>query len=180
MSSHTSKDRGDRFVRLLAAHEHRLGSFVLGLVPNWVDAEDIVQETKIRLWEQFDNYDEQKDFGTWARVIAHYQILAFRKRSAESRIQFSQNLVESLSKELAETDAESDARVVFLDMCVKKLTEWQRNLLRRCYAENRDSLQTVASQLGRTPGAVRQALLRIRRKLYGCIEQAQQREGKSS
>lgn len=175
MSKDAIKDRCDIFVQLLAAHERRLGSFVLALVPNWSDAEDIIQETKLRLWEQFETYDSKKDFGTWACAIARYQVLTFRTRSARSRVLFSQELVDRLSQEFTQTDAEPDVRLVFLEECVKKLSQWQRNLLLRCCAADYSS-QKVATQLGRKAEAIRQALLRIRRKLYRCIEEAQQKE----
>jgi RNA polymerase sigma-70 factor, ECF subfamily len=166
-------DRTATFVKLLARHDSCLVSFVLTMVPNWSDAEDIIQETKVRLWEQFGSYDPSKDFGTWACVIARYQILAFRARSARSRIVFSQELVDRLSDELARTETQSDARLAFLERCVEKLGDWQRDLLMRCSAAGHGSLQKLASQFGRTPGALRQALLRIRYNLYRCVEEAQ-------
>ena len=107
------KDHGARFVQLLAAHEHRLGSFVLALVPNWTDAEDIIQQTKLRLWEQFETYDPEKDFGIWACVIARYEVLAFRTRSARSRVQFSQELIDRMSGELTQTVAEVGCEIGF-------------------------------------------------------------------
>jgi RNA polymerase sigma-70 factor (ECF subfamily) len=177
MRCDASKNRITEFVRLLAAHEHRLGSFVLALVPNWNDAEDIIQQTKLRLWEQFETYDPDKDFGTWACVIARYEILAFRTRFARSRVQFSQELVDRMSGELVQTASESDTRLAFLEECLKKLTQWQQDLLRH-YCIVGYSSQRVASELGRKAEAIRQALLRTRRKLYRCIEDAQQKEAK--
>jgi RNA polymerase sigma-70 factor, ECF subfamily len=169
------EDRGATFVQLLAAHEHRIGSYVLALMPNWNDAEEIIQQTKLRLWEQFGAYDAEKDFGAWACVIARYEVLTFRTRAARSRIQFSQELVDRLSDELPEVVVESDQRLAFLEQCVKKLTRWQRDLLQRCCLA-KDSTKGVASQLGRKTGATRQALLRIRRELYLCIENALRKE----
>jgi RNA polymerase sigma-70 factor, ECF subfamily len=172
------QNRCDTFVRLLAACEQRLDAFVLALVPNWSDAQDIIQETKLRLWEQFNTYDPQKDFGTWACVIARYQVLTFHKRFARSRVQFSPALIERLSEDFEETDAETPTRLTLLQQCMNKLDEWQRTMLLRCYATDHSYSQEVASQFGRKPGAIRQALLRIRRKLYECVESAQQTEAK--
>lgn len=168
-------DRAARFVQLLAAHDHRIGSYVLALIPNWNDAEEIIQQTKLRLWEQFESYDPARDFGIWACVIARYEVLTFRTRAVRSRVHFSQELVDRLSGELTQVVAESDARLTFLEQCLKKLTTWQRDLLRRCCLA-KDSTQMVASKFGGKTGATRQALLRIRRKLYLCIEDARQRE----
>ena len=146
MSADTIKDRCDLFVQLLATYENRLASFVLALVPNWTDADDIIQETKLRLWEQFDTYDPKKDFGVWACVIARYQVLAFRARSAVP-VMFSQEVVERLSQAVAETDPESDARLAYLEDCVKKLTEWQRELLSLCCTAGYSSEENAATRL---------------------------------
>ena len=175
MSEDSIKRRCETFVQLLATSEQRLGSFVLALVPNWSDAEDILQETKVRLWEQFDTYDPAKDFGTWACVIARYQVLAFRTRAARSRLMFSQELVNGLSHDLSRATAEPDSRLAYLEECVKKLAEWQRDLLMRSCAADYSS-QAVAAQLGRKAAAIRQSLLRIRRTLYRCVEAAERRE----
>lgn len=175
MSERASSDQAGQFVKLLAMHEHRLCAFVLALVPNWNDAEDIIQETKLRLWEQFETYDSTKDFGAWACAIARYQVLTQRTRRARSNIRFNQEVVDSLSEELAEMSKESDARLAFVEECLKKLTQWQRELLWRCCIAGYSS-QLVASQVGRKAEAIRQALVRIRRTLYECIEDAQRRE----
>lgn len=167
------------FVRLLAANERVLGNYVATLVPHWSDAEDIIQQTKLRLWEQFDSYDPQKDFGTWACVIARYEVLAFRTRTARSRIHFSQEFIDRVSGELVRAETESDSRLGMLEECVKKLADWQRDLLWRCCMAG-DSTKSVAQQLGRTTESTRKALLRIRRTLFRCVEIAKRKESQPS
>ena len=60
---HTNDDRVNQYIQLLAKHERRLRGYILALVPNYADAEDVAQDVRIRLWEQFDRYDPAKDFG---------------------------------------------------------------------------------------------------------------------
>lgn len=168
-------NRAAEFVRLLATYERCLNGYVVALVPNWNDAEDIVQQTKLRLWEQFETYDPKRDFGTWACVIARYEVQTFRKRTARSRVHFSQEFIDRVSGELTTAIAKSDARIPLLEECLEKLAEWQRDLLLRCCGAGESTIQ-VASQLGRTNESTRKALLRVRRKLYRCIEAAQRRE----
>ena len=55
-------DRTAEFVRLLKQHDRRLSAYVHSLVPDWNEAEDIVQDTSVRLWEQFDKYDSDSNF----------------------------------------------------------------------------------------------------------------------
>lgn len=180
MLNSANEDRCNRFVQLLTAHEHRLEACVLALVPNWSDAEDVIQQTKLRLWQEFAAYDPTKDFGTWACVIARYEVMSFCKRSARAHIMFSQELIERLSEDVAEAEAESSARLAIFERCLKKLGQWQQDLLARCYETRHCHSQKVASLLGRKPEAIRQMLTRLRRELHRCVEESEQREGKAS
>ena len=44
----------------------RLNGYVLSLVHNWIDADDIVQDVAVRLWQRFDDFMPDADFGAWA------------------------------------------------------------------------------------------------------------------
>ena len=79
----------ERFVQLLSKCERRLNDYVLSLVPNWADAEEVLQETKLRLWQQYHEYDPTKDFGAWACTIAYYQVLTMRKRGHAKHVDLS-------------------------------------------------------------------------------------------
>jgi DNA-directed RNA polymerase specialized sigma24 family protein len=41
-----------QFIRLMTKHERLVYGYILSLVPNWADADEILQETNIRLWEE--------------------------------------------------------------------------------------------------------------------------------
>jgi RNA polymerase sigma-70 factor, ECF subfamily len=169
MEGHDSHAR--EFVRLLAACERRLDNYVLTLVPNWSDAEDIVQQVKLRLWEQFEQYDYAKDFGAWACTVAYYEVLSFRTRMNRSRVVLSQSALDRVSKEADNAAAESDSRIHLLKTCMEKLTQWQRELLLRCCAAG-ESVKDVALELDRKVDSVRKAVLRIRHELFRCVEDA--------
>ncbi len=81
--------RTAEFVQLLKQHDRRVSAYVYSLVLDWNDAEDIVQETSVRLWEQFDEYRVDEDFGAWACTIARYMVMAYRKRVQRDRLHFS-------------------------------------------------------------------------------------------
>ena len=64
MAKHQDPDqRGIEFIGLLAREERRLTAYVAALVPNWADVDDLLQATKLKLWEQFGDYDPRGDFG---------------------------------------------------------------------------------------------------------------------
>ena len=60
----------EQFVELLGRNERQLSAYVLTLVADWNDAHDVLQEVRLRLWQQFADYDPAGDFGAWARSIA--------------------------------------------------------------------------------------------------------------
>lgn len=162
-------DRAREFVQLLAACERRLDNYILALVPNWSDAEDVVQQTKLRLWERFSQYDRSKDFGAWACTVAYYEVLTFRTRASRARLLFSQAALERVAAVAISVVAESDARMHLLRTCVEKLSRWQRELLLRCCVAG-ESVKAVATELDRKVDSTRKAILRIRHQLYRCIE----------
>jgi len=164
------------FLRLLSQHERRVKAYILALVPNWADADDLYQETTVRLWEQFANYDPEKDFGAWACTIAYYMVLAYRKKSSREQERFSQTFVDTVAEEVAARGNEADLRYHALQHCLQKLTERHRNLVRRCYSGT-DTLKAIARQTGRSVAALYKALSRIRHSLHKCVEKNLQEEG---
>ncbi len=64
-SSSSSLQRGERFMRLLLANQQRIYGLILALVPNWNDADDIMQETSAVMWAKFDDYEAGTDFAAW-------------------------------------------------------------------------------------------------------------------
>lgn len=173
----SAKDRKTvDFLRLLSRHERRVKAYILALVPNWADADDLYQETNVRLWEQFADYDPQKDFGAWACTIAYYMVLAYRKKASREKTRFSQTFVRVVAEDVAATSHEVDLRYHALQHCLQKLTERHRNLLRRCYS-GADTLKVIAEQTGRSVAALYKALSRIRHSLHECVEKNLPEEG---
>jgi RNA polymerase sigma-70 factor (ECF subfamily) len=167
--------RNLEFVRLLAKHELRLAGYVHALVPAWHDAEDILQNTKLRLWTQFDSYRPDEDFAGWSFTIAGYLVKEYHKRCQRQRVHFSDELLEKISQRFA-TPSTWDARTSALVECVKTLNTASRKLL-RLFCTERRKLKEIAVDLGQTPSATYQAMSRIRRGLLVCIRN-RLREGK--
>jgi RNA polymerase sigma-70 factor, ECF subfamily len=164
------------FVQLLIEHERRLEGFVLAMVSNWAVAEDIVQETKLRLWQQFGQFNRNQDFGAWARTIAYYQVLSYRKSSQRSREQlFGEQFLESVAQEESHRQEEIALRQHFLAFCLEKLSEKSRELLKLVYS-GKDTIRQVARKLGRSEAATYSAVQDARLRLHKCLDQELRRE----
>ena len=70
---------------LCSRHAARLRAFVMRLVRNDADADDIVQETFLRLWLRAGDYERRARFVTWLCQIAHN--LAVDRLRAQNRWQ---------------------------------------------------------------------------------------------
>jgi len=178
LSNGSNNDQRTReYLRLLGRHEGRLRGFILSLVPNWADADDIAQEVRIRLWEQFESYDPAKDFGAWARTIAYYQVLTHREKQSRRRELFDAKFLEAVAEEAAALADELEAGQQALKDCFEKLPEAKRELLRDYYSSERTTRE-IAEESGRSFDATRQAILRTRITLRDCVEQALNEEGR--
>ena len=170
------KARTNEFLRLLGMHERAVQLYVLALVPNWSDADDIVQEVRIKLWNEFERYDVDKDFGTWARTIAHYEILAARKKSRRLHANLDETVLELIAAQVSKKVADSgEDRTSALEYCLAKLDEVRRNILMRYYSGS-ESLAEIAASVDRTPTATKQLVYRVRRTLAECIDRKMGRE----
>ncbi len=152
----------ERFTRLL------LERSILVVVPNRTDARDILQETAVALWRQFDSYDPQRSFVNWAMGFARIETRRFLAR-AQRRAQLSEKAMAALEREM---DGESGFAVEVerhRATCMQKLGAKQRALIQGYYHENR-SVEWLAEQGGRTVEAVYKSIQRTRLDLQTCIQ----------
>src|SRR5262245_41559176 len=63
-----------QFLRLFLKNERRLYAYVLTLLPNRTDAEDVLQEATLVLWDKFDDEHPPDDFAAWGCRIAYFKV----------------------------------------------------------------------------------------------------------
>lgn len=161
--------RNREFVCLLAEHERRLEGYVHALIPVWQDAEDVLQNTKLRLWEQFDSFRPEADFAAWAIAIASYMVRTHRTLSQRQRVCFSDDLLEKISQHIPAASSRPDDRISALVECVRSLSNASRRLL-RLFCMDRRKIKDIARELGQTPSATYSAFYRIRWSLFDCVQ----------
>jgi RNA polymerase sigma-70 factor (ECF subfamily) len=168
----------ERFLQLLGAHERGLFAYVYALAPNWQDAEEVMQRVRIRIWQQFDQYDAAKPFDAWARAIAYYLVLAYRKEKSRQREFFTEKVLEAVSDQFDAHLEHADLRREALLRCLEKLDGRRRALVTTYYSSARHTSETIASSLSMTPNALRQSLFRIRKLLLDCVTRTMLRESR--
>jgi RNA polymerase sigma-70 factor (ECF subfamily) len=163
-------------VRLFAQHEHQVYAYVVSVLANWADADEVMQETSVALWEMFDDFQEGTSFCSWACRIAYFRILRFREKRRRDRHEFNNEFVEAVAATALEEADVFESRRMALGACVEKLRPEDRELLRTCYVEG-GTIKHAAEQLERPAKSVYKALARIRQALFACVQRRLAAEG---
>jgi RNA polymerase sigma-70 factor, ECF subfamily len=172
--------RGRQFLRLFLQNERRLYAYILTLLPNRADADDVLQDASLVMWDKFDDEHPPTDFAAWGCRIAYFKILDFTKKRRRSRVLFCQPLLERLSEASVEhaPALQLDARHEALAGCLEKLRERDRDLLARRFADGATTESTAAG-VGRSVDAVYKALAKIRHALFECVTRALAQEAQA-
>lgn len=164
------------FVGHVTRNQRKLYAFIYSLLGRAADAEDVLQETNLVLWRKSSQFQLGTDFLAWSFRVAHFQVLAFRKRKYRARECFNEDLLEQLATAAEEGRDDVDVRQDALARCLAKLRPEQRQLVAQRY-EPGGCVNDMAKQRGRTPKAISEALRRIRETLLRCIEKSLLAEG---
>lgn len=161
-------DRTELLVRLLSRHQEDLFRYIVALVPHEADARDVLQETSVALCRKFPEYDAAKPFLAWAFGFAHLEVLKHRDRDRRRARPFSVELLDRLADERATIEPVLQTRMHALEVCLAKLSEADRELIRRRY-QDRTPTEQIASESGASRRTFFRNLERIRRLLLECI-----------
>ena len=160
-----------RFLSLFLRSEREIFRYVAALVPNVSDAEDIVQQTAIALWEKFDAYDPAQPFTPWACRFALNKARQWIERKQRWQTLLENGLAEELIQRREALRPEIEARLKHLENCLGKLPRDQRELVEGYYY-HRTGIEPLSESAGRTVQATYKALQRIRQTLLICVARA--------
>jgi len=169
----SNSKRTEMFLSLLMANQRRINSYILSLVPNFHDADDIMQETITVMWRKFEGFEVGTDFAGWGLKVAYYCILNFRKNKAKDKLVFSENIFQQLHEIAKDKQSRTDERIHYLRRCIQKLKSADQRFLRARYELNCDA-RSLAMQLDRSVQYVYKHLSRIHHMLNLCVKRAVQ------
>src|SRR3954451_24322967 len=82
------------FLRLFLQNQRRLYAYILTLLPNRADADDVLQEVSLVMWDKFDGEQPPDAFVAWGCRIAYFKVLDLCKKRQRGRVLFSQPMLE--------------------------------------------------------------------------------------
>lgn len=166
--------------QLLQQYEADIRSFIFTLLPNWSDVEDVLQRTRIILWQKFPKFEPGTNFRAWALQIARHEVNNFRRSRQHERLCFDDALVESLAEVHLSLIHELEQRRAALEYCIQKLRASDRQIIHHCYGPSATTAKDAAVRLKRPVNTLYKALNRIRRALAECVQQHVQEETEDS
>jgi RNA polymerase sigma-70 factor (ECF subfamily) len=170
--------KGRAFLSRFLKAERRIFAYILTLLPNRADAEDVLQEVSVIMWEKFDEREPPEDFVAWGCRIAYFRVRDYRRWQRRQRVVFSEAMLERMAETLSKpAPLQLDARSEALAHCLAKLARRDRELLAERLKEGA-SVRSTAESLGRSVDVVYKALARIRRALHDCVARALAAEGR--
>ena len=162
-------EKSEQFVKHLTESQNRLYGYVYSLLGDHSRTADVVQETNLVLWRKLNEFDPERPFLPWAFAIARFQVMAQLRDQKRDRFFLDENLAETLCSEAESQAAKVDALREALRPCLQLLPPNSRALVERRYLHGL-SIDEVARAVERTSGAVKVALLRVRRQLADCVQ----------
>lgn len=171
-----SQDRYERFVLLFARTEPTLHSYLLSLLANWDDAEEVLQQVSLILWRKFDDYEPGTNFKSWACAIARFEALNYRKKHRRDPHQFSDALTSVMAEEAAEDFERLESERKALATCLGELKPDDRRVVERCYTQDAP-INQLADEFNCTTNSLYKRLNRLRARLLQCIRKRMALEG---
>ncbi len=153
---------------------HALMGFIMVLVRDPDDAEDIFQEVWIALASALERGEEIENPGKWCRGVARNLALKHWRDERRSRVIPNSDWIDRFDLAFSEQEARAEywsARQEALKRCLESLPECARDLLSLRY-ERGLSMAALAERLTRSVTAVTKSLSRIRALLGECVERS--------
>ncbi len=160
------------FVTQITRAQRPLHAFILSMVWNATEADDVLQQTNLVLWEKSAEFDSSRPFLPWAMQFAQWQALAWLKsrlRQQQRIVVIDDDLAKLLADEATAEERAFEARRNALASCLQKLRPEQRELIARRYKPEA-SVNDLAAAGGVTAKALSDRLRRIRHVLLECIQ----------
>jgi RNA polymerase sigma factor (sigma-70 family) len=126
------------FRAILKNYKEKLYYHIRKIVINHDDADDVTQETFIKIWRNLDKFRGESKLYTWLYRIATNESLTFiqkRKRDMSVSIDDNEMLVNSLESSKSDTYLDGDEIEIKLQKALLTLTDKQRAVFNLKYFE---------------------------------------------
>ena len=164
-----SDSKDEAFNRLVQEYKERLYWHIRKIVLDHDDANDVVQNTFIKVHLNIENFNENSTLFTWMYRIATNEALNFIKSKAKKMGLKNQEWVEAIADNLeADPFFDGDEAALILQKEISKLPEKQRIVFNMRYFDgmNYDSISEILdTSVGALKASYHHAVKKIKTKL---------------
>jgi len=158
-----------QFTRCWTEAQPKLAGYINALVPDFQEAEDLLQDVAVILLRKFPDYDPQRPFIAWAIGITKREVLMARRCHARNFLCYQTDLLERISEAYEALTPELDERSRALKECLQQVQGRAGEFLKLRYEAGLKP-SAIAESVGVAVVAVRVMLSRTRAGLRECIE----------
>ena len=155
----------------MSLHQRKVWWFINTLLPVASDADDVLQETSLILWQKWEEFDRDRDFLSWAFGIARRQVLKYVREHRSRRQYLDESLLGEIAavaeKRIRSSDRE-ETRLQALKKCMESLAAEERAIVESRYHASLSPKQ-IAEAAGRPLASIYTVLRRARIQLSECV-----------
>jgi RNA polymerase sigma-70 factor, ECF subfamily len=156
---------------LFARHHVRVYRFVLRLVRDQTQAEDLISEVFLDVWRQAGRFEARSAVSTWLLAIARYKALsALRRRPDEELDEDTAAAIEDPGDD-PETALEKKDKGEILRKCLTALSPEHREIIDLVYYHEK-SVEEVAEIVGIPENTVKTRMFYARKRLAELLKAA--------
>ena len=149
-----------------------IAAFISSLVPDFHDADDILQNVAVVTVRKYQQFDPTRSFVAWAIGIAKNEILKHQSKQGKDHLLLDIDAIDSVTQVYAkEHSTIHDTRIDLsnaISTCMSRLKgKWQ--LIMEMHYLREQSAARIAQHLGMTRNSVFVSLHRIRIALRDCV-----------
>jgi RNA polymerase sigma-70 factor (ECF subfamily) len=166
----------EQFAALWTAAQPTIAAFVRSLIPDYQQADEVLQRVAVTLVRKFASYDQSRPFTAWAVGVAKYEVLYYRRERATDKHLFGDEIVEQIAVRYELLADDVDPVRDALQQCLDQLKGRSKRVIELRYRRGMKS-RAIADEMTLSAGAVRMLLCRVRETLRRCIERRAGRQG---
>jgi len=155
------------FAMLVDRHLVALHGFAQRMLSNHADADDIVQETFVRVWQKAHQWQPQAKVSTWLHSITHNLCMDFYRRIKGETVNITS--VELIDPHQPATSRQQQDVALQVQIALQQLPETQRSAIILCYYQNLSNRE-AADVLSISISALESLMARGRRKLKKILQ----------
>jgi RNA polymerase sigma-70 factor (ECF subfamily) len=159
------------FQKIMNIHGQKMLGLAFKFTKNHQDAEDLYQETFLKIYKNLSSFRFESEFTTWAyRILANLAYNSFRKKKNNQTVDMEdgdRNMWETIpgdDHDMADQEVYNESLREQIHFAISQLSQKQKTVFIMKHYEGK-KIKDIAGILGTTEGTVKKYLFRATQKM---------------